>query len=198
MTSSIKLTLLAMGVLFAGPSFAEIGSTDASGESKPVAQKKIKRAKRKASKKKPPSHAALDVQTFYESTTFEQLLEKREEMARNPASFAPSARIIGVRRELGLTRDEADASAQDFILNGGTSNGIDEGLTLKVARKIPILDPYKGNEQKEMNIEFATIKVIHAERDISVARLVKLEASEDRPGVGNRAVLVGDYVGKVD
>ena len=151
----------------------------------------------KSAKRGPASVSGEDVAVFDEKTSFETLVAKRAEMnGRNPASFAPQARIIAVRRELGLTTSDANAAPQDIVLNAGTESGLDEGMVLSVARSIPILDPYRENQQKQLEVEFAKIKIVHAQNNLAIARLEKIDSIRKGVAVGTRAVLIGDYVGQ--
>lgn len=139
--------------------------------------------------------APVETQVFDESSSFERMLSQRQDLERQIASMNVSARVIAVRREVGLSREESDSAAQDIILNAGTDAGINEGMILTVERRIPILDPYRDNQQSELQVHFALLKVISAQNNISVARLEKIQPIKVGIGVGTRAVLIGDYVG---
>jgi len=69
-------------------------------------------------------------------------------------------------------------------------------MVLAVQRRIPVLDPYNGNEQNELEIEFARLRIVHAQNDLSIARVERMEPISDGLAVGTRAVLIGDYVGR--
>jgi hypothetical protein len=142
-----------------------------------------------------PASAESVVQVHSENTDFESLVREQQELGRRPAGFAGNARVIGLRRELGLTRADADSAPQDIVLNAGYKQGISQGMVLEVARKVPILDPYKDNQQSELTVKFASIRVVHVEDELSVARLERTETIRSGVGVGVRGVLVGDYVG---
>ena len=159
----------------------------------------VAKKKRVAKKRKPASIDPEDtVQVFSETTDFEKMVTERQSFGggRNPAAFAPSARVISVRRELALTTADANAAPQDIILNAGLEAGIDEGMVLSVARSVPILDPYRENQQKQLDVEFARIRILRAEQGLSVARIDRVEPIRTGLVVGTRAILVGDYVGK--
>jgi hypothetical protein len=129
--------------------------------------------------------------------SFEQMvLNKSQNESRSPASFSASARVIGLRRDMGLSNSEVSIAPQDIILNSGSDTGISEGMILSVARSIPILDPYRENKQKQMEIEFAQVKIIHSQDGLSVARLMKIDSLKEGIAIGTRSVLIGDYVGK--
>ncbi|MBS1983859.1 MAG: hypothetical protein JST16_06780 [Bdellovibrionales bacterium] len=198
------LPILSLGA--APPSSSELAA--AAKLSKKVVSKKAVRKrvvarnrKRSAPPRMPASIGGTtplrDLQTFSEATSFEAMVRDRTTRAnRDPAAFTPSARVIAVRRELGLTDADANAAPQDIILNAGSESGLDEGMVLSVARSVPILDPYRENQQKQLEIEFAKIKIVRAEQGLAVARMEKVESIRSGLAVGTRAVLIGDYVGK--
>lgn len=139
---------------------------------------------------------AEDTQVFAESTSFENLLANRKNLERKIASMTVSARVIALRRELGLNSRESDQAPQDIILNAGTENGISEGMLLTVQRRIPILDPYRDNQQTELEVEFATLRIVSAQNDLAVARVEKMDSIQQGLALGTRGIMIGDYVGK--
>ncbi len=139
---------------------------------------------------------AEETQVFNEKTSFESLLSKRKDLERKIASMTVSARVIAVRRELGLTSREADTAPQDLVLNAGAENGITEGMLLTVQRRIPILDPYRDNQQTELEVEFATIRVIKSQNDLAIARVEKMDSIQQGVALGTRGIMIGDYVGR--
>lgn len=146
-----------------------------------------------------PAKSAMEpaVRVFDEKTSFEQMVLKKAEAQRDPAAFEPAARVIGVRRELGLSAAEAASIPQDIVLNAGTDGGLSEGMTLSVIRRIPMLDPYHDNQETDLEVKFATLKILHVQKDIAIARVENFEDVHNAAGVSTRAVLVGDYVGRV-
>jgi hypothetical protein len=137
-------------------------------------------------------------QVFSESTNFEQFVSEREAIDRSIASVSPMARVIGLKRELGLDDASASQAAQDVILNGGSNVGLSEGMELSVIRKVPVIDPYRENAQSELQIPFAKIEILHVDKEASVARLKKIDSIQVGLVVGNRGIMVGDFVGKAN
>ncbi len=142
------------------------------------------------------ANAENELQVFDENTSFEKILANKQMLERQIASMTVSARVIAVRRELGLTTKESNEAPQDIVLNSGTQNGITEGMELSVQRRIPVLDPYRDNQQTELEIEFATIKVVKVQNDLAIARLEKMQPIHSGLSLGTRAIMIGDYVGK--
>lgn len=113
---------------------------------------------------------------------------------RDIASVAMKGRVIGVRRELALSESASKGIEQEYLINAGSRLGISEGTKLKVYRTLPVVDPYNGNKQLELKVDFATLEVVHVEDDVAVAQLVKITDAKKGPYVGLRGILVGDYV----
>ena len=185
--------------------FPRVTPFDARPGSVPVAPTKSTANKRVARKQGSTKHRQAsielpsddDIAVLDEKTSFESLVAQNKETAgRNPASFAPQARVIAVRRELGLNTADANAAPQDIVLNGGTEIGLGEGMILSVARSIPILDPYKENQQKQLEVEFAKVKIVHAQNNLAIARIEKIDSIRKGVAVGTRGILIGDYVGQ--
>jgi len=139
--------------------------------------------------------AQSNVQVFDEDVSFEQYVRNAQSLSgRAPAGLELKFRVVAVRRELGLTNAEMARAPQDIIINGGSAEGLEKGMVLNVVRKVAIIDPYLDNQQKELEITFAKVKVIHSQDNLSVARIEDVDAIYEGPGVGIRGVLIGDYL----
>lgn len=156
-------------------------------------RKNKKVTKKKAKKRNIASLSGhTEVLVFSEDTRFEEQLLKAEDLTRGLASQESLARVIGVRREVGLRNNEE--APMNIILNGGSSQGIEQGQVLKVFRKIPVIDPYRENKQSEVEIEFANLRVVHTEKDVSIAKIENIQSLQKGLYVGTRSVLIGDFV----
>lgn len=140
----------------------------------------------------------VQLQVFAENTSFEAMLSRRESLRRNPASMSAKARVIAVRRDLGLNDRESDEAPQDIVLNEGSSAGLSRGMSLKVFRRVTILDPYKKNKQGILNLEYATIEIQHVEDSLSIARVTDFESMKEGFSIGTRGIMIGDSVGTPD
>ncbi len=83
---------------------------------------------------------------------------------------------------------------KDYFINLGTNQGIRVGTVLEVARKAPSYDLTTEKLYKDLIFPFAQVKVIHAEKDASIARLEKLYPMDRTPVLVPRSVIVGDLV----
>jgi hypothetical protein len=198
--SRARAILVSASVLWAGSVFANtVAERMGEGRGPAVIRPAKKAKKKKAALRGPASLPApasvIETLVFSEFTSFEDMLAAREKLERKPSSFQLKARVIGVRRDIGLSDKEDNKSQRDIILNAGSNSGMSKGMTLTVKRHIPILDPYRENKQRELEIDFAKLEVVHVQDDISVARVSKLYPIDEALSVGLRSVLIGDYVG---
>ncbi|MBU6375479.1 MAG: hypothetical protein KGQ59_05745 [Bdellovibrionales bacterium] len=89
-------------------------------------------------------------------------------------------------------------SMKDYFINVGTAQGIRNGTVLEVSRKMPTYDLLGEKLYKEIVFPIGTVKVIHVEAGVAIARLEKLFASDKTPVSSPRAIMVGDLVRKAD
>jgi hypothetical protein len=83
---------------------------------------------------------------------------------------------------------------KDYYVNMGSANGVRDGSTLEVIRKVATYDLLSEKLYKDVSFPIARLKVIHVEPNASIARLEKVLPAEKTPAVANRAVMVGDAV----
>ncbi|MBC7386687.1 MAG: hypothetical protein H7301_11075 [Cryobacterium sp.] len=83
---------------------------------------------------------------------------------------------------------------KDFFVNLGTDQGIRVGTLLEVARKSPSYDLTTEKLYKDLVFPFAQIRVIHTEKDASIARMEKIYPTDKTPVLIPRTVIVGDMV----
>ncbi|HTL12282.1 MAG TPA: hypothetical protein VL588_07330 [Bdellovibrionota bacterium] len=102
--------------------------------------------------------------------------------------------VYGVYRPVDLTGDPQQAPPKDYYVSLGTRNGIQHGSTLQVFRKLATHDLVNRKAEADVTVPVATLKVIHAEGTVAVARLEKLFPAAEAPEVEPRAVMVGDNV----
>ena len=96
--------------------------------------------------------------------------------------------------DLGAPNEELQ---KDYFVNLGTNQGVEIGATLEVARRNPSYDLTTEKLYKDLVFPFARLRVIHAEKDASIARVEKLYAPDKTPVLIPRAVIVGDLVRKI-
>lgn len=185
---------------------AEVGPADglrieqrsvASSDPAAVPPVKARPRKKRVKKSQAPIPAPNETTAYDSRTSFEEFVKKGDP-GRAPAAVKAKARVIALRRELGLTRATADQAPQDIVLSGGSDAGLQEGMILKILRKVPVLDPYRDNKALELEVVYGTVKVVHTQGDIAIARMEKMDSIKTGLAMGTRGVFVGDYVGSGD
>lgn len=114
-----------------------------------------------------------------------------------PPAEAGEAMVYSVYKGIDLG-NSGGSSEKDFFVNLGTNQGVKTGTLLEVARRTPTYDLTTEKLYKDLLFPFARMRVIHAERDASIARIEKFYPTDKTPVVVPRAVIVGDLVRPVD
>ncbi len=110
-----------------------------------------------------------------------------------PSALSDTAIVYSVFKGVDLGNPN-DLLQKDYFINLGTNQGIKVGTVLEVARKSPSYDLTTEKLYKDLIFPFAQVKVIHAEKDASIARLEKLYPMDKTPVLIPRSVIVGDLV----
>lgn len=158
-----------------------------------AASAKTKRSRVSASRNV-ASVVAPQTQTYVYGDDYSFAKNVKTEVTRDLASVAMKGRVISVRREIPLTEASSKEVKQEFLINAGSRLGLAKGTKLKVYRNVPVVDPFNGNKQHELKVDFATVEVVHVEDDVAVTQLVKLTEAGKGSYVNLRGILVGDYV----
>lgn len=98
--------------------------------------------------------------------------------------------IIEVRKNISLSKN--DKVYKNFYINGGENFGLKKGNIVDVLRRVPFHDPLKNISVGDIRIKVGELEIIHSERNLSVAKLISQESSENRPVLDYEAVMVGD------
>jgi hypothetical protein len=107
-------------------------------------------------------------------------------------AFADGFQVFGIKSD--YTMNDADARYRDVYVNMGTSQGIKKGSVLEAYRTVTTVDELNQRVGKNISYKIAKLKIIHADSDVSVARVQSFESPETTP-VGSYAnVMVGDRV----
>lgn len=101
--------------------------------------------------------------------------------------------IYSVYKELDLG-NPGETPQKDFYVNMGTAQGIHEGTSLKVFRRVSTYDLMSEKLYRDVSFPIARIKVIHAESNAAIARLEKMLPDATTPAYSPHAVMVGDLV----
>ena len=101
--------------------------------------------------------------------------------------------VYSVYQHLDLG-NENEKPQRDYYINMGTDQGVRKGSSVTVIKKVATYDAVSEKLYKEMAFPFARMKIIHAEPNLSVARVEKFLPVENVPAVNPQAVMVGDIV----
>lgn len=101
--------------------------------------------------------------------------------------------VYSVYRGLDLG-NPGETPMKDYFVNMGSAQGVHEGQSLDVVRRVSTYDLASQKLYKDVSFPFATLKVIHVENNAAIARLEKLIPAEKTPTMSVRAVMVGDLV----
>jgi hypothetical protein len=112
-----------------------------------------------------------------------------------PQASASDAVVYSVYRGVDLG-NPGEAPSKDYYVNLGTQQGVENGSILEVSRKLATYDLMSEKLYKEVVFPIATLKVIHAESGVAIARLDKMITQDQVPSFSPRAVMVGDLVRK--
>lgn len=100
--------------------------------------------------------------------------------------------ITSVIREVPMK--QGDVQYKDFYINAGVNNGLRKGVFLDAVRKIGVYDNVNAKLIGDTPVKVARLKVIHSDKAVSVARLVKYYDKEETPLSGFDSVVVGDLI----
>ena len=109
-----------------------------------------------------------------------------------PSAQSTDFMVTSVIRE--VTLKQGDPNFKDFYINAGMNNGLKSGVYIDAKRKINAYDNMNSKMIGDTPIKVARLKLIHVDKNISVARLVKLYEKETTPISGYDSVMVGDTI----
>lgn len=100
--------------------------------------------------------------------------------------------VTSVIRE--VTLKQADTQYKDYYINAGTNNGLKKGVFVDATRKIGVFDNINSKLIGDTPVKIARMKVIHIDKNFSVARLVKFYEKETTPLANYDGVMIGDQI----
>lgn len=106
-----------------------------------------------------------------------------------PADFV----VYSIYRELDMG-NPGEVPQKDYYLNMGTANGLHEGSRVDVIRKVSTYDSLTEKLYRDVQFKVATLKIVHAESGLAIARLEKMMASDKVPAMAIKGVMLGDTV----
>ncbi len=106
--------------------------------------------------------------------------------------FSQDLTIFDSRRPVSLTSKHS--TYRDFYINGGVEHGVKRGMILTVTRRLTLYDTYRANSPKEIMVEVGRVKIIHAQKGLSVARHFGSFSRANKAVLENDFIMVGDKV----
>ena len=100
--------------------------------------------------------------------------------------------IIDLHKSLPMEPEQK--ATRDFYINAGTNVGIQEGMYVDIVRSAQVNDPAKNQMIGSLNIPIGRLRIIHAEKNVSVGRIDNELNDQQRPVVDYEAVMIGDHL----
>jgi hypothetical protein len=110
-----------------------------------------------------------------------------------PHSLAADFVVYSVFKPVDLG-NPGDSPQKDFYVNMGSLQGLHEGTSLDVLRRISTYDLLNEKLYQDVTFPIARLKVIHVENNAAICRLDKVLTADKTPETSIRAVMVGDLV----
>lgn len=110
-----------------------------------------------------------------------------------PDSWAKDFVVFSVMQDVPMGEPN-EIIHKNFYINMGITDGVKEGTTLDIYRGILRSNPYQNNQQHNLSIKIAKVKVIHVESNVCIAQLDSFEDPKTMPALDVRAVMIGDVV----
>jgi hypothetical protein len=105
---------------------------------------------------------------------------------------AKEVQVIDIRKNLQLSSTEPVFT--DYYLNAGNDLGIKPGTTFVLYRRVNVIDRLGSNQGRALSLPVGKIKIIYVSKDLSVARVEKLEENKSTPILEHRGVMLGDLI----
>lgn len=83
---------------------------------------------------------------------------------------------------------------KDYYINAGANNGLKKGVFIDAVRKLSAFDNINSKLLGDTQIKIARMQLIHVDKGVSIARLVKFYEKDKTPLVGHDAVMIGDFI----
>lgn len=103
-----------------------------------------------------------------------------------------SPTIFDVRKSLPL--EPTEKAYHDFYINAGSEAGFQVGQYVPIRRELRVHDPIHNKQQAILTVPVGTVRVIHVDPNLTVARLVEELSNENRPTLEYEAIMIGDQV----
>ena len=106
--------------------------------------------------------------------------------------FAEDPTIFDMRKPVLLS--DSDPVYRDFYINGGTESGLQPGMIVMVKRNVTLYDHYQNRSPGDLNVSVGRIKIIQAQKGISVARHYEDLDRSEIPILEEDYIMIGDRI----
>ena len=110
----------------------------------------------------------------------------------SPDDFGDTV-VYGVHRALDLG-GKGERPKTDYFINMGARSGVVKGDIIEARRNTPSYDLLNRRLYKDMSYPIARMRIIHVERSMAVARLLRMLPADETPSITPAAVMIGDSV----
>ena len=100
--------------------------------------------------------------------------------------------VTSVVREFPMKT--GDTQFKDFYINAGQNNGLKEGIFIDAIRRMAAFDNINSKLLGDTPVRIAKLKIIHIDKNVAIARLVKMYEKDKTPLVGFDSVMIGDFI----
>lgn len=105
---------------------------------------------------------------------------------------AKEATVFDVRKPIAMQANEK--VFQDFYLSAGLEDGLKPGMVVEIFRVVPLYDTFQNKSVGNLDVPVAKLKIIHAQKGLSVARYHSGLSRENLPILESNFVMVGDKI----
>jgi hypothetical protein len=105
-------------------------------------------------------------------------------------TLAKEITVFDIRRAVSLENNQE--MPKDFYINAGLETGLKPGMVITVNRRQTLYDPFQSKSPGDLVVPVGKLRVIHAQENIAVARMVEILGRENLPGLEFDAIMVGD------
>jgi hypothetical protein len=114
-----------------------------------------------------------------------------------PSSLAQAKtknfQVYGIHNALHMGNPD-EPNSKDLYINMGARNGIKVGSVVEILKTVSTYDLSNKKLFREITFPFGKAKIIHAEDDVAVARVIQLNPSSETPVAVPYNVQVGDSI----
>jgi hypothetical protein len=101
--------------------------------------------------------------------------------------------VYGVHNALHMGNPD-EPNAKDLYINMGSRNGLKVGSIVEILKTVSTYDLSSKRLFREITFPFGKAKIIHADDDVAVARVIQLNPASETPVAVPYNVQVGDSI----